>query len=128
MKRSRMYWWQDQTQGWIIALLILVLSACQGQSIPDPLIDTWVTDNPKYEGCFLKITPVHIIFGDPEKNSDECYIKRVSTTKKDQIATVTIDYVNTHKTSFSVELLYSSEDGGYLSFKNQPGVVWKRLK
>lgn len=128
MKRSRMYWWQDQTQGWIIALLILVLSACQGQSIPDPLIDTWVTDNPKYEDCFLKITPVHIIFGDPEKNSKEYDITKVSTSKNDQTVMVTIEYVNTEKASFSVDLLYSSEDGGYLSFKNQPGVVWKRLK
>ena len=128
MKSSGRRWWQDQKERWIVVLWIFVLSACQGQPIPNSMVDTWVTDHPQYQNCFLRITPDRIIFGDPEKNTDECSITRVSTVKKDQAVMVTIDYVNTQKISFSVELLYSGEDGGHLSFKNQPGVIWKRLK
>jgi hypothetical protein len=126
MKGLRMCWWRNQRKGWIIALLTLMLSACQAGSIPDSMIDTWVTDHPEYQGCFLKITPARIIFGDLEGNSDDSYIKKVSTEKKDQALAVTISYINNQEVSFSVELLYSSEDGGWLSIKNQPGVVWKR--
>jgi hypothetical protein len=126
MKGQRRCWWQGQRIGWIIALLTLALSACQGGSIPDSMIDTWVTDHPEYQGCFLKITPARIIFGDPEGNSDESHIKKVSTEKKDQAIAVTISYINNQEVSFSIELLYSNEDGGWLSIKNQPGVVWKR--
>jgi hypothetical protein len=128
MKGQRRWWWQDQRKGWIIALLTLALSACQGGSIPDSMIDTWVTDHPEYQGCFLKITPARIIFGDLEGNSDDSYIKKVSTEKKAQVQAqeVTISYINKEEVSFSVVLLYSNEDGGWLSIKNQPGVVWKR--
>lgn len=123
-----MHYQKGQIKRWTVALLIIVLSACQGQSIPDSLVGTWVSDNPKYESCFLKITPLHIVFGDPEMNSEECEIKKVATEKKDQIVMVTINYVNTKKEPLSVDLLYSSKDGGYLSLKNQPGVIWKRQK
>jgi hypothetical protein len=126
MKDYRKRSWQDRTKKWIIFFWILVLSACQGQSMPDSMIDIWVTDHPEYQGCFLKITPARIIFGDPEGNSDESHIKKVSTEKKDQAIAVTISYINNQEVSFSIELLYSNEDGGWLSIKNQPGVVWKR--
>jgi hypothetical protein len=126
MKDQKRWWWQDQRKGWIIALLTLALSACQGESIPDLMIDTWVTDHPEYQGCFLKITPARIIFGDLEGNSDDSYIKKVSTEKKAQAQEVTISYINKEEVSFSVVLLYESEDGGRLSIKNQPDVVWKR--
>lgn len=126
MKGLRMCWWRNQRKGWIIVLLTLVLSACQGGSIPDSMIDTWVTDHPEYQGCFLKITPARIFFGDLEGNSEDSYIKKVSIEKKDQAQAVTISYINSQEVSFSVVLFYSSEDGGRLSIKNQPGVVWKR--
>jgi len=48
--------------------------------------------------------------------------------KKDQGLSVPIDLVNSQKVSSSIQLIYSSENGGQLSFKNQPDVVWKPVK
>lgn len=128
-ERSRMYYWPGLIKGWSIILLIIALTACQGQSIPDALIGTWVSDNPKYEHCFLKITPLRIIFGDPNMNSKEYDIKKVTTATKNQVVRVTINYVNTQKDPLSVDLLYSSEgSNGYILFKNQPDVIWKHQK
>lgn len=128
MKLFILRWWQHQNKVWIIVSSIFILSACQGRSIPDFMIDTWVTDKLQYEKCYLKITPLRIIFGDPGQNGYECDITKVSTVKKDQTVMVTIDYVTRRNEPFTVELLYSSKDGGHLSFKNRPGVIWKRLK
>jgi hypothetical protein len=110
-----------------MACLILVLSAaCQGQSVPDSITGAWVTDSPDYENCFLKITPMSIVFGNPERNADEYYITKVATAEKNRAVMVTIEFVTTQKSSFSVELLYSGDDGGRVSLKNKPNVIWKR--
>jgi len=118
--------WRNQSKPWIAAFLLLTLWACRGGDIPDSMINTWVTDNPQYQKCFLTITPARIIFGDADGNREDSYIKKVSTTKQDQSVVATIDYVNSQEDSFSVELLYSGDDGGSLAFKSQPHIVWKR--
>ena len=110
----------------MVCLILILSAACQKQSVPDSIIGTWVTDSPRYENCFLKIGPTSVVFGDPEKNGDEYYITKVTTAEKNRTVTVTIEFVATQKTSFSVELLYSVDDGGHVLLKNQPNVIWKR--
>jgi hypothetical protein len=128
MKTIELRPWPCHSRMWIIALWIVLLSACQGQPIPDSMIDTWVTDDPRYEKCLLKITPARIIFGDPEGNRDESYIKGVSATKKGQVTEVTIRYVNSQDVTMAVELLYTGNDGGRISLKNQMDVMWERAE
>jgi len=107
--------------------MLVLLAACQGQSVPDSITGTWVTDSPDYENCFLKITPISIVFGNPERNADEYYITKVATAEKNRAVMVTIEFVTTQKSAFSVELLYSGDDGGRrVSLKNKPNVIWKR--
>jgi len=113
---------------WIVFFWIFVLSACQGQSIPMSMVQTWETDHPRYEDCYLLISPSHVSFIDANINTNECSITRVLTVKKDQGLSVPIDLVNSQKVSSSIQLIYSSENGGQLSFKNQPDVVWKPVK
>jgi hypothetical protein len=74
----------------------------------------------------LKIGPTSVVFGDPEKNGDEYYITKVATVEKNRTVTITIEFVETQKASFSIELLYSVDDGGHILLKNQPNVIWKR--
>jgi hypothetical protein len=74
----------------------------------------------------LKIGPTSVVFGDPEKNGDEYYITKVKIAEKNRTLAVIIEFVSTQKTSFSVELLYSADDGGHVLLKNQPSVIWKR--
>jgi hypothetical protein len=74
----------------------------------------------------LKIGPTSVVFGDPEKNGDEYYITKVATVEKNRTVAVTIEFAAMQKTSLSVELLYSVDDGGHVLLKNQPNVIWKR--
>lgn len=128
MKKPIIHYLQGQIKGCAIVLLITVLSGCQGQSIPNALMGTWVNDKPEYEDCFLKITQLYIVFGDREKNNKEYEIKKVSISQENQMLQVTINSVNTQKEPLSVVLLHSGEEGGYLMLKNQPGFKWKLQK
>ena len=58
---------RQSKEGWIVFFLIFVLLACQGQSIPMSMVQTWETDHPKYEDCYLLISPSHVSFIDCKK-------------------------------------------------------------
>ena len=118
--------WRPCGKGRWLLLMLLVLSACQGQPMPGEMIGTWVTDNDRYQDCRLQIGADRMVFVDREQGSDIGVIQKISTETKGGTRAVTIDYVNSQKALFTVELIYSSENGGSLWFKNQPAVVWKR--
>ena len=113
---------------WITLFLCLALSACSGQSMPTQIIDTWVTDDERYQGCRLQIAKDRIVFGDSEEGSNDGIVRKVSAAAESNILVVTIDYVNLENVPFSVRVVYSTGKGGTLWFKNQPATVWKRLK
>jgi hypothetical protein len=107
--------------------VILLLSACTG-SVPDEIIGTWKTDHPQYANCILQIEKDFITFGDPEGNMNKSSVTGVSRTKEGPMMIVTIDYVDEDKAPFSLDLLFSGENRGSLSLKNQQDITWKRVK
>jgi hypothetical protein len=109
---------------WIVGLVIL--AGCQGV-LPCQMIGTWSTQDPRYAGRSLHIGADTIVFIADEDNKTPGSIRKVRTKARDASLWVKIEYVDNEQESQTAELVYLPEYGGSLSFRNQPGVVWRKV-
>ena len=106
--------------------LLLVFTGCQGGSIPDKLIGTWVSDDERYENCFMKISSDSIVFGQAGNQTDTYSIIKVGVVNKSEMQELKIKCVSSDKVVITNELLFSPKNGGQVQFKNKPDVLWYR--
>lgn len=111
---------------WMAVVLLLVLSACESQQVPDQLISYWETDDKRYKNCVMEFTECLIFLGDSEGQVKTYFIKTLSTAFEGSNQILTIEYKDIEGNSFTGEWVYSPDNGGSLWFRNQPDVVWKR--
>jgi len=89
----------------------------------------WVTDDKPYQDSTIEIGIDSIVFRDPLlKEPDVCLLQRIRFEKKDSASIVTLQYKNAEGVSFKRQVVYSARDGGSFWFRNQPSVVWTRVK
>lgn len=109
-----------------IALPIL-LSACQKSRVPDEMVAAWVTENQRYKGCYLLISPEHVTVGASDASMHDYAIRKVKTTKENRQLEVKIIAVDDQLMESTFSFIYQMDrDDGVLHFENQPHVVWQR--
>lgn len=115
--------------GWQVCCVIglLVLSGCHG-AVPGYLIGTWVSDDQRYAGRSLRIAPDTITFAASEHNKISGTIRKVKASRQDTLQIVKISYVGKEDTPSTIEIVYSGERGGYFWLRNQPKVVWNKIR
>jgi hypothetical protein len=91
------------------------------------MIGTWSTKDPRYAGRSLQIGSDTIVFIADEDNKTLGSIRKVRTKDRDASIWVKIECLDNEQESQTAELVYLPEYGGSLSFKSQPGVVWKKV-
>lgn len=124
MTRNGVYYPPRWKVYWIVGLVIL--AGCQG-ALPSQMIGTWSTQDHRYAGRSLQIGADTILFIADEDNKTPGSIRKVRTKDRDTSIWVKIEYVDNEQESQTAELVYLPEYGGSLSFKNQPGVVWRKV-
>ncbi len=112
----------------IVLLLSLALASCQGKPVPDSIIGRWVTDDDRYKECALEIEATSIAFRNSEGGADFFPIRKVVPVKKDSSLKVTIEYGGPDEVVYTTTFVWSSDGGGSLRAKNQPGVTWIRAE
>jgi hypothetical protein len=112
----------------LLLLLVLLFIGCswrQPLMLPVQMFGEWRTQEPRYQGRFIRLDNIQITFGlgGLAPNNSE----RIEKVKMVSPKTPT-DYVLELKaadgTPDSITLLFSPENGGELRIKNQPTVVW----
>ena len=116
-------------KGWpALLLLTLALASC-GKTTVEPMAGLWATDDKPYQDSTIEIGPDRIVFRDPLlAEPDACVLQRVRLKKKGPTSIVTLQYKNAEGVSFKRQIVYSARDGGSFWFRNQPSVVWTRVK
>jgi hypothetical protein len=125
---------KPSTKKWIIKgiiscfliFLLLVFTGCESGGIPDDLIGMWVSDDERYENCFMKISSDSIVFGQAGNQTDTYSIIKVGVVNKSERQVLKIKSVSSDKIVITHELLFSPKNGGQLQFKNRPSVLWYR--
>ena len=109
--------------------LLLWLTGCdQGsETLPQQTAGVWRTNEPKYEGRFMKLDGDRITFGmggtAPDKTE---MVERVNMTPRDNPTDLTVKLKAPDGTPDSIVLQYSENYGGELRLKSQPKIVWSR--
>jgi hypothetical protein len=113
--------------GLVVMLALLLATACQERRLPRDMVDTWVTDTPRYKGCYLLIFPEEVVFGAADANTHTHTIHRVKTRRQGGRIHFTIETIDDQQADTLLELVYlPSEKNGRLHFKHQPDVLWQR--
>lgn len=95
--------------------------------MPGYMMGTWVTEDHRYAGRSLRITPDTISFAASKDNEVVGSIRKVRVSQQRTFQIVKISYVDKENTPSTMEIVYSGERGGSLWLKNQPKVVWNRI-
>jgi hypothetical protein len=113
----------------LLLLLVFLFVGCswrQPQTLPVQMFGVWKTQEPRYQGRFIRLDNSQITFGLGGLAPDNS--ERIEKIKMVSPKTPT-DYVLELKaadgTPDSITLLFSPENDGELRIKNQPTVVWR---
>ena len=110
---------------WI--LILILLAACQKGRIPNSMVAAWVTENQRYQGCYLLISQNWLTIGAADVRMHDYYILRVKTRETDRQLEVSVEARDKEQLETTFDFVYKFEEGdGTLYFENQPNVIWKR--
>ncbi len=117
-------------QASLLLPLLLLLAGCDWRgpkTLPGQMVGEWRTDEPRYQGRFLRLETDRITFGlggvAPDKAEQ---VERVRMTPRDNPTEYAIHVKSADGTTDSIALQFTTQNGGELRIKSQPKVVWKR--
>src|SRR5258705_2445420 len=110
--------------------LLLLLAGCawrDPKTVPGQMVGEWRTDEPRYNGRFLRLEADRITFGLGGVAPDKAeHVERVRMTPRDNPTEYAIHLKSADGTTDSIALQFTTQNGGELRIKSQPKVVWKR--
>ncbi len=111
-------------------LLLLLLAGCAWrgpQTLPGHIVGEWRTDEPRYQGRFLRLETDRITFGLGGVAPDKAeHVERVRMAPRDNPTNYDIRLKAADGATDSIALQFTAENGGELRIKSQPKVVWRR--
>ena len=127
----------ERRHAWQLTLLLLLplllwLAGCNqaaqtATTLPRQMAGTWRTDEPKYDGRYMKLDGDRITFGLGGTAADRVeLVEQVSMTPLDNPTDFAVKLKMPDGTADSVNLQYSEKFGGELRLKSQPKIVWSR--
>ena len=127
MNRSNIRYAISMKLGSGLLLLLVLLSACQREYIPKGMVAAWVTENKRYLGCYLLISPDEIILGATDATMHDYDVRKVKSRKRGDQLDVAITAIDDQQMEVTFSLIFQPDkDDGILYFENQPDVVWQR--
>lgn len=116
----------------LMAIMLLILAPClachQNSSLmlPHELQGEWTTDDPRYAGRLLDLSPSFVILVRGHADSSVQWVDRVKSEQNDSDTTLTI--YSTDRSigeQYEMTLFFRPANGGEIRFRNQTG-VWRR--
>lgn len=95
------------------------------QNVPDELVGTWRTSDPKYADRSFEIDIVTINFGTGEGTVTTGFIQKVEAVPEGRRTLYTITYVEDGKEELC-SFYYTSAKEKTIVFKNQPNINWTK--
>jgi hypothetical protein len=110
-----------------LALLVLIVGCRRaGDPVPEYLIGAWSTSAATHVGSTMELTKELVTFRGKDDTVVTGRIVNFTTVQEKSAKFYRISYVNQDKNEYQLDVIYDPADGGTLSFKNQPGLVWTR--
>jgi hypothetical protein len=116
----------------VVALTLALLTGCtrqatEPQMLPAQVLGEWRTNEPRYEGRFLKLDSDQVTIGLGGEAPDQReHIQTVSLTPPDSPTDYVIGLRTSDGAEDSIALQFSPRNGGELRLKSQPKILWRR--
>jgi hypothetical protein len=115
-----------------VGILVVLLFGCHplnNNKVPDELIGEWVTSEPRYADCVVKLTDGMIIFGNGPDNLSVNYIVNIKKVCNGQYILYTIYYEDSRGLKYKFPVRFGFENKkGVLRFRNQKHIAWTKRK
>ena len=110
--------------------LLTALPTCEPKikTVPDQLLGVWKTKDARYADRSLEFTPQSVTFSTGGSGSQTYTIDEIEKVSVKSETLYTITYMDTHLDEYRLSFFFHGTDGGMLSFKNQPELIWKRAE
>lgn len=120
----------NRTHRWAglgLALLILNVGCSRaGDPLPEYLIGIWRTSAATHVGSTMELTKELVRFQGKDDTVVTGKIVNFVTIQEKTATYHRISYVDLDKNEYRLDVIYNPANGGTMSFKNQPGLVWTR--
>lgn len=104
----------------------MILLGCRSEKIPEAMIDAWVTDDPRYRGCYLLVLPGELVMGALDHTHRSYSIQKVKARFEDPSWEVAAWSADEEQTEYLFEYTFTPTGNGTLRLKNNADVIWYR--
>ena len=112
-----------------LVIVLFVSSGCRPSRdpVPDHLIGTWQTSTGTHAGSTIEITKHQVLFASNRGVDTRARIVEFKSVRDRSQPVYQLSYQDQHKNEYQLLLLYDPADGGTVTLKNQPHILWKRM-
>jgi len=109
-------------------LLLLFLCSCRQPVVPNGLIGTWQTSDPRYQGKYLQIDDKFVVLVLGEEVVPEVErIVRIESRREGLFTTYVIESKDQQGQRKKITIQYTPKNGGELRLSNPIQVLWKKV-
>ena len=109
--------------------IILTASSCVSQTqLPDELLGIWKTEALKYKDTFFEMKTGLLVLGTKADEVQSFTITKVERKKlrEEEWVLYTVFYQNDRLQKLEFPFYYNPANKGFIRFKNQKNLVWKK--
>jgi hypothetical protein len=112
-----------------LVIVLLVSSGCRPSSdqVPDHLIGTWQTSTGTHAGSTIEITKKQVLFASNRDVDIRARIVGFKSVLERSQTVYQLSYQDQYKNEYQLLLLYDPTEGGTVTLRNQPHILWKRM-
>jgi hypothetical protein len=112
-----------------LVIALLVSSSCRPSRdpVPNHLIGTWQTSTGTHAGSTIEITHHQVLFASDRGVDARARIVGFKSVLDRSQTVYQLSYQDQYKNEYQLLLLYDPTDGGTVTLKNQPHILWKRM-
>ena len=112
--------------GILITVILFTGNPNENAFIPDEMAGRWAADSPKYDGCYLDLSPVTVVYHTRKNDVDVHFVQSVEKEIKREALLYTIYYKNRSGQEGNISLFWNP-DKKEVRLKNQKGMTWKKI-
>lgn len=119
--------WIFLISGFLVLLFLYNVNPNEDAFIPDEMAGRWAADSPQYEGCYLDLSPVTVVYHTRKNNVDVHFVQSVEKKAKGTDSLYTIHHKNRAGEEGSISLFWDPVKKE-IRLKNQKKMTWKKVE
>ena len=110
----------------LFTVILYCVNPNKNAFVPDEMAGYWAADSPKYEDCYLELSPVTVAYHTRDNNVDVHFVHGIEKEVKQEQLSYTIYYKNRSGQEGNVSLVWSPTKQEIV-LNNQRKMTWRKV-